>query len=167
MTDPIDVSADTLARRVVQAASTAQAEGFWNAPGSASEDAVRHLVRFLGLLVAGDDHIHTREMDVFGRVFASATGDEVSDNVLRASAMSSVEMASDPDALHAFLGETPAYVRAVLEMDRARGTHHADEVIAALGALAVAVLAADGRETLEENSIFTTHLNHLRGELDG
>ena len=30
----------------------------------------------------------------------------------------------------------------------------------------LAVLTADGRAAEEEDSIFTTHLNHLRGELD-
>jgi hypothetical protein len=38
--------------------------------------------------------------------------------------------------------------------------------VTALGGLGLAVLAADGQAAEEEDSIFTTHLNHLRGELD-
>jgi hypothetical protein len=79
--------------------------------------------------------------------------------------MSSVEMASDPDALYAFLQETPDFLRAVVAMDRERGTRNADQVVTALSGLALAMLAADGREAEEEDSIVTTHLNHLRGML--
>ena len=51
-------------------------------------------------------------------------------------------------------------------MDRERGTRNAGQVVTALSGLGVAMLTADGREAEEEDSIFTTHLNHLRGELD-
>lgn len=151
---------------IVQAAEQAEQQGYWMAEGPISEDVARHLSHFLGLLLAGDDDLHRRELDVYGRVFHATSGGEHSHDDLRTAAMESMEMANDPDALHAFLGETPAYFRAILEMDRERGTHNADQVVTALSGLGLAILTADGRESEEEDSIFTTHLNHLRGELD-
>jgi hypothetical protein len=166
MTAPIHLPADELARLVVQAAAGADAEGFWTGPGSAAHDALQHLGRFLGLLLAGDDELHPTELALFGRIFHGVAGDLPSDEVLKATAMASVEMASDPDALYAFLQQTPAYLRAVVAMDRERGTRNAEQAVTALGGLALAMLAADGREAAEEDSIVTTHLNHLRGVLE-
>jgi hypothetical protein len=166
MTDPIRLPADDLARLIVSAAATADAEGFWTGATPASHDALQHLGGFLGLLIAGDDDLHEAELSLFGRVFQAVSGDLPSDEVLRATAMSSVEMASDPDAMYAFLQRTPPYLRAVVEMDRARGTRNAEQVVTALGGLALAALAADGREAAEEDSILTAHLNHLRGVLE-
>lgn len=162
----IQLPPDELARLVVQAAVNAQEQGFWKGEGDARHDAVRHLVHFLGLLLAGDDDVNAREMDVYHRVVNAVTDAQSSRDELRTGAMESVEITSDPDALHAFLGETPAYLRAIVEMDRERGTRNADQVVTALGGLGLAVLAADGVAAEEEDSIFTTHLNHLRGELD-
>ena len=162
----IDVSPDELSRLVVQAAVQAQEQGYWTGEGPIAEDAVRHLVRFLGLLLAGDDDINRRELSVFSQALRGANGDEASHDELRAAAMETMELASDPDALHAFLGETPAYLHAVVRMDRERGTRNASQVVTALGGLGIAVLTADGREAEEEDSIFTTHMNHLRAELD-
>lgn len=162
----IDVSPDELSRLVVQAAVTAQEQGYWTGEGPIAEDAVRHLVRFLGLLLAGDDDINRRELSVFSQALRGASGDEASHEDLRAAAMETMELASDPDALHAFLGQTPAYLHAIMRMDRERGTRNASQVVTALGGLGIAVLTADGREAEEEDSIFTTHMNHLRAELD-
>ncbi|HEX2205731.1 MAG TPA: hypothetical protein VHG91_20630 [Longimicrobium sp.] len=166
MNHRIDLSPDELSRLVVEAAVNAAEQGFWPAAHPIADDAVTHLVRFLGLLVAGDDDINRREMDVFADVFAAARGERPAHEGLREMVMESVEIATDPDALQHFLVSTPDYLRAVIEMDRARGTRNADQVVTALGGLALAVLAADGQEAVEEHSIFTTHLNHLRGELD-
>lgn len=165
MTEPIHLPPDHMARLVVAAATNAEEQGFWSGTGAAAHDALQHLARFLGLLLAGDDELHATELSLFGRVFEAVSGDLPSDQVLRATAMSSLELASDPDALYAFLQDTPAYLRAVIAMDRARGTRNADQAVAALGGLALAMLAADGREATEEDSILTTHLNHLRGVL--
>ena len=165
MSHPTNLPPDHLARMVVDAAATAEAAGFWQGDGSAGHDAFQHLARFLGLLLAGDDEMHAAELALFGRVFAEIAGDRPSDEVLRATAMSSMELASDPDALYAFLQSTPAYLRALVEMDRARGTRNADQAVTAISGLALAMLAADGREAAEEDSILTTHLNHLRGVL--
>lgn len=162
----IQLPADELARLVVQAAENAQEQGFWTGPGQIRDDAVRHLVHFLGLLLAGDDDVNAREMEVFTRVVNAVSDAESSHDELRAGAMESVELTSDPDALHAFLGETPAYLRAIVAMDRERGTRNADQVVTSLSGLGLAILAADGHAAEEEDSIFTTHLNHLRGELD-
>lgn len=162
----IDLSPDELAHIVVHAAVNAEEQGYWTGAGPIAEDAVRHLTRFLGLLLAGDDDINRRELQVFSQALRGASGHETSHDELRAAAMETMEMANDPDALHAFLGQTPAYVHAIIAMDRERGTHNAGQVVTALGGLGLAVLTADGREAEEEDSIFTTHLNHLRGELD-
>jgi hypothetical protein len=166
MSYPIQLPPDELARLVVQAAENAQAQGYWTGADDIRHDAVRHLVHFLGLLLAGDDDVNVREMAVFTRVVNAIRESEASEDELREGVMESVELTSDPDALHAFLGETPAYLRAVVAMDRERGTRNADQVVTALGGLGLAVLAADGQAAEEEDSIFTTHLNHLRGELD-
>ena len=162
----IQLPPDELARLVVQGALNAEEQGYWRGPGPIRDDAVRHLVHFLGLLLAGDDDVNPREMDVFTRVVTAVSDGGETRDELRTGAMESVELANDPDALHAFLGETPAYLRAVIEMDRERGTRNADQVVTALGGLGLAILAADGKAAEEEDSIFTTHLNHLRGELD-
>jgi hypothetical protein len=162
----INVAPDELARLVVQAAENAEAQGYWPGSEPIARDAVQHLMRFLGLLLAGDDDINRRELTVYSHALRGASGAETSHDDLRAAAMETMEMANDPDALHAFLGETPEYLRAVVAMDRERGTRNAGQVIAALSGLGVAMLTADGREAEEEDSIFTTHLNHLRGELD-
>ncbi len=166
MSQHIDLSPDELSRLVVEAAVNAEEEGYWRGAEPIAEDAVRHLVRFLGLLLAGDDDINPRELDVFARVFSSAAGHQPERDELRRAVMRSVEIADDPDALHAYLNETPAYLRAILAMDRERGTRNADQVVTALGGLGMAILTADGRAELEEESVFTIHLNHLRGELD-
>ena len=162
----INVAPDELARLVVQAAENAQQEGFWTGAEDIRHDAVRHLVHFLGLLLAGDDDVNAREMEIFTRVVNAVRDGETTSAELREGAMESVEITSDPDALHAFLGETPAYLRAIVAMDRERGTRNADQVVTALSGLGLAILAADGKAAEEEDSIFTTHLNHLRGELD-
>lgn len=166
MNHRIDLSPDELSRLVVEAAVNAAEQGFWHGEHAIADDAVGHLVRFLGLLLAGDDDVNPREMDVFADVFASASGARPPHESLREMVMESVEIATDPDALQHFLTTTPPYLHAVIEMDRARGTRNADQVVTALGGLALAVLAADGQEAVEEHSIFTTHLNHLRGDLD-
>lgn len=162
----IELPPEEMARLVVQAAENAQDQGFWRGEGASRDDAVRHLVHFLGLLLAGDDDVNAREMDVFSRVANAVSDARSTDDELRTGAMESVELANDPDALHAFLGDTPAYLRAILDMDVALGTRNADQVVTALSGLGLAVLAADGKAAEEEDSIFTTHLNHLRGELD-
>jgi hypothetical protein len=166
MTDPIRLPPDELAQLVTEAAASADREGFWSGGMPAAHDALRHLARFLGLLLAGDDELHRTELALYGRVFEAVSGERPSDDVLRATAMSSVEMASDPDALYAFLQETPAYLSAVVAMDRERGTRNGEQVVTALSALALAMLAADGREAAEEDAVVTTHLNHLRGVLE-
>ncbi|HEU0301419.1 MAG TPA: hypothetical protein VFR37_18315 [Longimicrobium sp.] len=162
----IDVAPGELAGLVVQAAANAGEQGYWTGREPITDDAVRHIMRFLGLLLAGDDDVNPRELDVFSQAVRGASGGEASHDDLRASAMETVELANDPDALHAFLGETPAYLHAIVAMDRERGTRNASQVVTALGGLGLAVLTADGRAAEEEDSIFTTHLNHLRGELD-
>lgn len=162
----IDLAPGELAGLVVQAAENADEQGYWAGPGPIRYDAVRHLERFLGLLLAGDDDVNPRELDVYSQAIAAASGGEASHDDLRAAAMETVKLANDPDALHAFLGETPDYLRAVIAMDGERGTRNASQVVTALGGLGLAVLTADGRAAEEEDSIFTTHLNHLRGELD-
>jgi hypothetical protein len=155
-----------LARLVIDAAEQAGAEGYWTGAHPIHDDAVRHMVRFLGLLLAGDDDLAASEIEVYGRVFEAVSGHRPGVDELRAAAMESVELASDPDGLHAFLMETPAYLASVLEMDRERGTRNGDQVVTALSGLGLAILTADGHATPEEDSIITTHLNHLRGELD-
>ena len=162
----IELSPEEMARLVVQAAVNAEEQGYWTGAGAIQDDAVRHLVHFLGLLLAGDDDVNAREMEVYSRVVNSVSHTESSHDELRVEAMESVELANDPDALHLFLGETPAYLQAIVAMDRAVGTRNANQVVTALGGLGLAILAADGRAAEEEDSIFTTHLNHLRGELD-
>ncbi|HEX8695923.1 MAG TPA: hypothetical protein VF746_26135 [Longimicrobium sp.] len=166
MNHSIYLSPDELSRLVVEAAVNADEQGFWNGPRPIAEDAVGHLVRFLGLLLAGDDDISPKEMDVFADVFAAAAGERPPHEELRASVLDSVLLADDPDALQEYLVSTPDYLRAVMAMDRERGTRNADQVVTALSGLGLAVLAADGQAAVEEDAIFITHLNHLRGELE-
>ena len=161
----IHLQPDELSRLVVQAAANAQNEGFWSGDGSAADDAARHLTRYLGLMVGGDNDVSPHEMRIFQQVCAAATGQESTDDELMASVRDAVRIADDPEAVEDFLLATPPFLRAVIAMDRARGTHNAEQVVTALSGLALAMLAADGKAEVEEDAVFTTHLNHLRDEL--
>jgi len=163
MNHSIHLEPDELSRLIAQAALQAEEQGYWRGPGGAADDAAAHLIHFLGLLAGGDDDLNPHELAVFGQVFRAASGEQPADELLRSSVAGSVRTADDPDALHEFLTATPAYLQAVLAMDRERGTHNARQVVTALSGLALAVLAADGRAEPEEDSIFTTHISHLRG----
>ncbi|HEX8361088.1 MAG TPA: hypothetical protein VF613_13330 [Longimicrobium sp.] len=166
MNHSIHLSPDELSRLVVEAAVNADEQGYWSGPGSAAENAVAHLTRFLGVLAGGDDDLNSRELELFGEVFRAATGEHPSDDVLRRSVAESVRLADDPDALNDFLIATPAYIESVAAMDRERGTRNTDQVVTALSGLALAMLAADGRAEPEEDSVFTTHIGHLRRLLE-
>jgi hypothetical protein len=165
MNHSIHLQPDELSRLVVQAAANAQSEGFWSGPGTAAEDAGRHLVRVLGLLLGGDDHVDTREMNLFAQVHAAATGEHLAHDELLASVEESVAIADDPERVEEFLTTTPPFLRAVIAMDRSRGTRNAEQVVTAIGGLALALLAADGKAEPEEDAVFTTHLEHLRREI--
>ncbi len=165
MNHSIYLEPDELSRLVVEAAVTPDEQGYGRGEGPVAEDAVRHLVGFLGLLLGGDNDVSPHELTVFGKVFEGVQGTRPSDDELREAVEDSVAIADDPDAVAAFLTTTPAYLRAIQAMDRERGTRNADQVLAALSGLALAVLAADGRAELEEDAVFSTHLDHLRREL--
>ncbi|HEX8245681.1 MAG TPA: hypothetical protein VF541_19370 [Longimicrobium sp.] len=165
MSHSIHLQPDELARLVVQAAVNAQDEGFWNGDGSAGENAARHLTRYLGLMLGGDNDVSPHEMRVFAEVCAAATGREAAEDELLAAVRDAVHVADDPDAVGDFLLTTPPFLSAVIAMDQARGTRNAEQVVTALGGLALAVLAADGKAEVEEDAVFTTHLDHLRNEL--
>lgn len=166
MNHSIHLSPGEMSRLVVQAAVTASEQGYWLGSRSAADDAAAHLAHFLGLLAGGDDDLSRSELAVFGEVIGAVLGARPGDDALRRSIEQSVRTADDPDALHDFLTATPAYLEAVVAMDRERGTHNARQVVTALSGLALAVLAADGRAEAEEDSIFTTHLGHLRRVVD-
>jgi hypothetical protein len=165
MSHSIHLQPDELSRLVVQAAANAQSEGFWTGAGTAAEDAGRHLVRLLGLLLGGDDHVDTREMNLFAQIHAAATGEHLAHDELLDSVRDSVRIADDPERVGAFLTTTPPFLRAVMDMDRSRGTRNAEQVVTAIGGLALALLAADGKAEMEEDAVFTTHLEHLRREV--
>ena len=165
MNRSIHLQPDELSRLVVQAAANAQSEGFWTGAGSAAEDAARHLIAFLGLLAGGDDHVDTREMNLFAQIYSAATGDHLPHDELLASVHESVGVADDPEHVQAFLTTTPPFLRAVIAMDRSRGTRNAEQVVTAISGLALSLLAADGRAEPEEDAVFTTHLEHLRREI--
>ena len=165
MSHSIYLSPDELSRVVVQAAMNADEQGFWTGPQPIAENAVQHLVQFLGLMLGGDDDVDPREMKVFADVFRAAKGGHPTEDELREAVGRSVELADDPDAVADFLTATPEYLRSIIAMDQARGTRNANQVVAALSGLGLAVLAADGQAVLEEDAVFTTHLDHLRGEL--
>ena len=166
MNHSIHLSPDELSRLVVEAAVNAEQEGYWRGPGPIAEDAVRHLVRFLGLLLGGDDDVDLKEMDVFADVFSAVSGTPPSAEDLRRAVDEAVEIADDPEAVNEFLTTTPGYLRAVVAMDQERGTRNANQVVTALSGLGLAVLAADGRAEVEEDAVFITHLEHLRRELE-
>jgi len=165
MSHSIHLQPDELSRMVVQAARNAQEQGYWTGGGSAAEDAARHLTNYLGLLLGGDNDVSPHEMRIFRKVCCAATGREIADDELDQSVRDAVAIADDPDRVEDFLLTTPPFLRAVIAMDRDRGTRNAEQVVTALSGLALAMLAADGRAEVEEDAVFTTHLNHLRGEL--
>jgi hypothetical protein len=154
---PTDVSA-----LVLRAASRADAVGFWPGPGSITADATNHIVRFLGLILAGDQELHPKELNLYGRVMESVLGERPSHDDLQVAAMEGLDAATDPAALEGFIHSTPAYLHALIEMDRAHRTREARRVVEALGVLGFALLEVDGRATLEEGNIFRGHINHLR-----
>jgi hypothetical protein len=154
-----------LTNLVIQAARNAESEGFWKGDITAGEDAARHLVRLLGLLLGGDNDVNLNEIALLGEVFQAATGTEASNEQLLESVKESVALADDPEAVNQFLCATPPFMQAVLDMDRARGTRNAEQVVAAMSGLTLGMLAADGKSEIEEVAVFTTHLGHLRGEV--
>jgi hypothetical protein len=165
MNRSIHLQPGELARIVVQAAANAQSEGFWSAPGSAAEDAGRHLVRVLGLLLGGDDDVDARELNLFAQIHAAATGEHLAHDELLDVVEDGVAIADDPERVGAFLTTTPPFLQAVIAMDRSRGTRNAEQVVTAISGLALALLAADGKAEPEEDAVFTTHLEHLRREV--
>lgn len=166
MNHSIHLSPNEMSRLIVQAAVNADEQGYWRGPHGAAQDAVAHLSHFLGLLAGGDDDLSRSELDVFAQILGAASVRELDEEALRRTIHQSVRTADDPDALLHFLTSTPAYLEAVVAMDRERGTRNARQVVTALSGLALAVLAADGRAEAEEDSIFTTHLGHLRRLVD-
>jgi hypothetical protein len=165
MNHSVHLEPDQLSKLVIQAAANAQEQGYWTGTGSAGDDAARHLVRYLGLMVGGDNDVSEHELPIFRKVCTAATGREQTDEELTEVIRDAVSIADDPDAVGNFLLTTPPFLRAVIAMDRERGTRNAEQVVTALSGLALAMLAADGKAELEEDAVFTTHLNHLRGEL--
>lgn len=166
MSHSIHLSPDELSRLVVEAALTAQEQGYWSGPTTAAEDAVAHLTRYLGILAGGDDDLNAHEIELFSEVFRATSGAVPTEDVLREVVTDSLRLTEDPDALNDFLLATPAYLQAVLAMDRERGTTNAFQVVTSLSGLALAMLAADGRAEPEEDSLFTTHIGHLRGVVE-
>jgi len=166
MTADLNLSPYTLFRSIVEAAQLADQKGYWPDEQPIGESAAEHMLRFLSLLTAGDGEINPRELDVFDALFAAA-GERQPHDYLRELVSSTAEaIGDDPDELNDFLTETPAYLEAIMDMDRAEGTRAASRTVASLSGLALTILAADGREEVEEHVIFTTHIGHLRRELD-
>jgi hypothetical protein len=154
-----------LSTLIVRAAERADAVGFWPGAGSIAADATTHIVRFLGLILAGDQELHPKELNLYGRVMQAVLGERPTHDDLQVAALEGLDAATDPAALEAFIHHTPPYLGALVEMDRAHQTREARRVVEALGALGYAVLEADGRATTEEGHIFRGHINHLRDAL--
>lgn len=166
MTAELNLPPFSLFRTIVETAMLADQKGFWPDEQPIAESTTEHLLRFLSLLCAGDGEIHARELDIFDDLFFAATGERQPREYLRDMVASSMEsLSEDPDVLNDFLTEMPAYLEAVVDMDRAEGTRQAARVLASLSGLALTVLAADGRDEVEENAIFTTHFGFLRREM--
>jgi hypothetical protein len=161
----VNESPADLSTLILRAAATADTVGFWAGPGSITADASNHIVRFLGLILAGDQDLHPKELNLYGRVMQAVMGERPSHDDLQVAAMEGLDVATEPAALEAFIHSTPRYLGALIEMDAAHQTREARRVVEALGALGYAVLEADGRATTEEGHIFRGHINHLRGEL--
>jgi hypothetical protein len=155
-----------LSTQILRAAATADTVGFWSGNGSITADATTHIVRFLGMILAGDQELHPKELNLYGRIMQAVLGERPTHDDLQVAALEGLDAATDPDALEAFIHSTPAYLEALIEMDRVHGTREARRVVEALGVLGYAVLEADGRATTEEGHIFRGHINHLRGLLE-
>ena len=166
MTPSSQSSPAELSRLILRAADTADAVGFWKGRDSIAADATNHIVRFLGLILAGDQDLHPKELNLYGRVIQAVLGERPTHDDLQVAALEGLDAATDSAALEAFIRSTPAYLHALIEMDRAKQTREARRVVDALGALGYAVLEADGRATIEEGNIFRGHINHLREQLE-
>ena len=166
MNADLNLSPYTLFRSIVEAAQLADQRGYWADEQSIGESAAEHMLRFLSLLCASDGEINARELDVFDALFAAAGERQPLDYLRELVASTADAIGEDPDELGEFLTETPAYLDAVMDMDRAEGSRAASRSVAALSGLALTILAADGREEVEEHAVFTTHIGHLRRELD-
>lgn len=167
MTPSSHSSPADLSRLILRAADTAEAVGFWKGRDSITANATAHIVRFLGLILAGDQDLHPKELNLYGRVMQAVLGERPTHDDLQVAALEGLDAATDPAALEAFIHATPAYLNALIEMDRAKHTREARRVVDALGQLGYAVLEADGRATIEEGRIFRGHINHLREQLEG
>jgi len=109
--------------------------------------------------------VDARELNLFAQIHAAATGEHLAHDELLDVVEDGVAIADDPERVEAFLSTTPPFLRAVIAMDRSRGTRNAEQVVTAIGGLALALLAADGKAEPEEDAVFTTHLEHLRREV--
>jgi hypothetical protein len=165
MTPSSNSSPAELSTLILRAADTADAVGFWKGRDSIAANATTHVVRFLGLILAGDQDIHPKELNLYGRVIQAVLGERPTHDDLQVAALEGLDAATDPAALDAFIQSTPAYLNALIQMDRAKQTREARRVVDALGALGYAVLEADGRATMEEGRIFRGHINYLREQL--
>jgi len=166
MTPSSNVSPAELSRLILRAADTADAVGFWTGSGPIAANATTHIVRFLGLILAGDQDLHPKELNLYGRVMQAVLGERPTHDDLQVAALEGLDAATDPAALDAFIRSTPEYLAALIEMDRVKRTREAKRVVEALGQLGYAVLEADGRATTEEGRIFRGHINHLREQLE-
>lgn len=167
MTNGIPQLPAELSTLILRAAATADAVGFWEGRGPIETDATTHIVRFLGLILAGDQDVHPRELNLYGRVMQAVLGERPSHDDLQLAALEGLDAATTPAARDAFIRSTPAYLQALVAMDRRHGTREARRVVDALGALGYALLEADDRVTAEEGDILRGHINHLREVLDG
>lgn len=166
MTPSSNPTPSDLSTLILRAAATADTVGFWPGPGSITTDATTHIVRFLGLILAGDQDLHPRELNLYGRVIQATLGERPTHDDLQVAALEGLDRATDPAALERFITTTPGYLAALIEMDRTHQTREARRVVEALGALGYAVLEADGRATPEEGKILRGHVNHLRDALE-
>jgi hypothetical protein len=116
-------------------------------------------------MLGGDNDLSPHELKLFAEVHSAATGAQISRDELVACVRDSVEIADDPEAVNEFLVTTPPFLEAVIAMDRSRGTRNGEQVVTALSALALAMLAADGQAEVEEDAVFTVHIGHLRHEV--
>src|SRR5688500_13250902 len=93
-----------LSTLILRAAATADTVGFWPGPGSIAADATAHIVRFLGLILAGDQDLHPKELNLYGRVIEATLGERPTHDDLQVAAMEGLDRATDDAALDAFIG---------------------------------------------------------------
>jgi stage V sporulation protein K len=141
---------------IVAAAERAAHSGHWPGFESIGTAVGAHLLEFVSRIVSADGHVSKPELQILAQVLPPELMQQ-DESALRT--VIAVKLASR--SLHEFLNETPPYLQAIVEMDRAEGTQAAQSTCFALLALGLQTAAVDGLASEKEVMLITEYTQDL------